>query len=167
MKKISARKKKWIERMAANERRYRPYLYSRLWILITLIFAQVALCLCSVYLLVYDSRVGVTLQVGLGIVELIILLYLINKNERSSMRWSWIILILVVPIIGVPSYLLYGDGRPTKRMKRLLEKAKAENEKCFREVCGEGEETSDLRADGIGRYLITYANYPIYMDGEM
>ena len=123
MKKLSERKKKWIERTVANNRSYKLYLYNRLIIILTLIFLQVVLYGAMLFLVTYNSKIALALQIVLLVVELLSLLYLVNGSDRPSMKTSWIILILVAPVIGVPAYLLYGEGRPTWRMNKKIEKA--------------------------------------------
>ena len=166
MKNLSARRKKWVERTVANDRSYKVYLYNRLIIILLLILGQLIAFGLLLYLFAYDSRVGVTVQIVVGVLELAMILYLLNKNDRPSVKLNWILLILLVPIIGVPSYLLYGEGRPTRRMNRKIEQAKAENVKTFCEVYGAPTLLEPQnREEAVSRYLIQYGNFPLYRSG--
>ena len=168
MKKLSERKRKWIERTVANNRSYKLYLYNRLIIILALIFLQVVLYGAMLFLVTYNSKIALALQIVLLVVEFLSLLYLVNGSDRPSMKTSWIILILVAPVIGVPAYLLYGEGRPTWRMNKKIEEAKAENVEIFLETCGEMPALeSENRSDAVCRYLMKYGSFPVYGDGEV
>ena len=118
MRKLSERKKKWIERTIANDRSYKVVLYNRFFLLLTFILAQLIGYAVLLYFLVYNSTVAFALQIVVLILELVFVLYLLNKHERPSTRLNWIILILFVPVFGVPMYLVNGGGRPTRRMHK-------------------------------------------------
>lgn len=168
MKKLSARKKKWIERTVANNRSYKLYLYNRFFTFLLLVMAQLGGLIFLAYLFAYNSRMAIVVQAAVGIFQIVVLLYLLNKNDRPSAKLNWIILILVLPIIGVPSYLLYGEGRPTRKMHKKITAAKEENARGIEEVCGApevGEVT--CRSESIGRYLTLYGGYPVYTDGTV
>ncbi len=168
MNKLSERRKKWIERTVANNRSYKVYLYNRLCIILLLILAQIVGYGVLLYFFAYDSRVGVTIQTIVAVLEVLVLLYLLNSADRPSMKVSWIILILIVPILGVPFYILYGKGRPTKKMNRQIERAKSENEQAVLEKCGQMQTLeSEKRSDAVCRYLTKHGKFPVYGAGEV
>lgn len=168
MKKLSARRKKWVERTVANDRSYKAYLYNRLFTFLFLVLGQLIGYGVLLHLFAYDSTIGVTVQIVVAILELVSVLYLINKSDRPSMKLNWILLMLLVPIIGVPAYVLYGEGRPTRRMNKKLQRATKENEKAFLETYGEMEcvEPRD-RNEAICRYLTQYGKFPLYRNGRI
>ncbi len=165
---LSKRRKKWIERTVANDRSYKRYLYDRLFVTLFLLAAQFALYGVLQFLLVYRSEIGLVLQAVIAVLEVVALLYLLGGSDRLSLKVSWIILILIAPVFGVPAYLLYGAGRPTRGMNERLEKAKQKNEETFKNICGEfpAVEGED-RSDGVCRYLTKYARFPVYGEGEL
>lgn len=167
MKKLSEKRKKWIERTVANNRSYKHYLYNRLCIILLLILLQLVAYGILMYLFAYDSKVGGTVQLVVGILEIVFLLYLINNTDRPSMKLNWILLILLVPFIGVPSYILYGENRPTKHMNRKIERAKQENEEAFSKVYGEWNGAQEESGGSISRYLTAYGKYPSYGGGAI
>lgn len=168
MKRLSERKKRWVERTVANDRSYKLFLYNRLVIILLLILAQLVGYVVLLYLFAYHSAIGVTVQLTVGVMALVAVLHLINENDRPSMKLNWILLMLLAPIIGVPSYLMYGNGRPTKRMKQKLCLAQEENEKAFQEVCG-GQVCVEVknRNEAVNLYLQKHGNYPVYQSGEI
>ena len=131
MKKLSERKKRKIERTVANDRSYKLYLYNRFFIFLLLVLGQLLGFGLLANLFIYNTKLGVVLQLLVSARSFVAVLYLINKNERPSIKLNWILLMLIVPIVGVPAYLLYGEGRPTRKMKRHIQQAKGENNRAF------------------------------------
>ena len=66
MRKLSERKRKWVERTVANNRGYKLYLYNRLAIILLLILAQLVGYIVLLYLFAYNSAIGVTVQLTVG-----------------------------------------------------------------------------------------------------
>ena len=167
-KKLTQRRKKWIERTIANDRSNKSFLYGRFWFFLLLAAAQVAVYVFLWYLLTYHTRIGVLIQMIISVLALVMVLYLINKHDRPSNKLNWIIVILTVPIFGVPAYLLYGEKRPVKLMHRLITKAKAENAAYCSEVYAKREPFAvQTRGESICRYLEYNAEYPVFHDGEV
>ncbi len=168
MKKLSERKRRWIERTVSNDRSYKLYLYNRFFIFLTLVLAQLVGYVVLLYLFAHNSAVGFAVEFTVGIVALVAVLYLINKNDRPSAKLNWILLMLLAPIVGVPMYLLYGEGRPTKRMNKKILKAQKENDGEFAQLFGETEIPAPKnRSEAICRYLVSYTGYPLYKNGEV
>ncbi len=169
MKKLSARKMKWIERTAKNNRSYKLYLYNRFFTFLFLVLFQIVGYVLAAYLIVYDSPIAFALQIAIGVLELVMLLYLINKTDRPASKLNWILLILLAPVIGVPGYLLYGEGKPTRKMRKKVDKSRAE-------IFGENtqvdtqkpqtERGAERGTTGLCRFL-AMCGYPPYTNGEV
>ncbi len=167
-KKISKRKKKWIERTVNNDRRYKLALYNRFYIYALLVLLQLAGWGIFFYLLNYNSGVAVTMQIATGALALISVLYIINKDDGGSAKLSWILVILLAPVFGVPLYLTCAEGRPTRHMKRKIDKTKAQIAQQTKEVLGESEPIFPTsRAEGVSYSLAKHEGYPAYTDGEV
>ena len=65
------------------------------------------------------------LNIVLAMLSLMVVLYIINKDDNPAYKLAWIIPILVFPLFGGFLYLLFGDKRPTKRMRIQMDKASA------------------------------------------
>ena len=168
LRKISAKKKKWIERTVANDRSYKLFLYNRFFIFLILVLLQIVGYIWLLYSLVYSSKIAVAVEGMVGLMALIAVIYLINRNDRPSMKLNWILLMLIVPIIGVPMYLLYGEGRPARKMKKKLSASEKENAIAFQNAFGGVEQKeAQTRADTISRFLHRYAGYPVAYDGDV
>ena len=168
MKKLSTRKKRNIERTVANNRSYKLYLYNRFLTFLLLVIGQLVGFVFLGYLFIHDTRIGVLIQLAVGGLSFLAVLYLINKNERPSIKLNWILLMLILPIVGVPAYLLYGEGRPTRAMKKRMEKSKQENNRLFSAFYGEDPlDLPQSREQSIGYYLAKYGSYPTYNEGAL
>ena len=65
------------------------------------------------------------LNVVLAGLSLLVVLYIINKDDNPAYKLAWIIPILSFPLFGGILYLLFGDKRPTKHMRIQMDKAAA------------------------------------------
>ena len=165
MKKLSERKKKWIERTVANDRSYKVFLYNRFFIFALAVLAQTVGYALLIWLFVYESAYAVALQLAVFVLEIVFVFYIINAYDRPSMKLNWIIAILIAPVFGVPMYLFNGRGRPTRKMREKIVCAKRENDEKAKEFLGATQENSELGR--VSRYLEKYASYPVYTDGSV
>ncbi len=168
MKKLSERKKRWIERTVANDRSNKRFLYNRFYLFALLVLLQLVGFGLLLYLFSYNSRVGVVVQAVVGVLAIVSVFYIINKNDRPSSKLNWILLILMFPVFGVPFYIACGEGRPTRKMKRKLLKTKEETDVRAAEIFGKTEPPAlNGREDGVSYYLHTHAGYPVFREGEV
>ena len=166
-KRISKRKKKWIERTVNNDRRYKLALYNRFYLYALFVLLQLAGWGVFLYLLTYNSGVAFAMQVATGVLALLSVLYILNKEGGGSAKMSWILVILIAPVFGVPLYLTCAEGRPTRHMKRKIDKTKAQITQAAKEVLGESQPFVPMsRAEGCS-YSLANAGYPIYKEGEV
>ncbi len=168
MKKLSARKKRWIERTVANDRSYKAFLYNRFFIFLAMVLMQLVSFGVLFYLLVYHSKAALVLQILIFVLELVFVLSILNRYDRPSSKLNWIIVILIAPVFGVPMYMMNGRGRPTRRMHKKIQAAKTANREAIERVCDETEnKQTGTRSDAISRYLTTYGGYPAFSDGTV
>ncbi|MBR2320620.1 MAG: PLDc N-terminal domain-containing protein [Clostridia bacterium] len=166
MKKLSERKKRKIERTVANNRSYKLYLYNRFFTFLLLVLGQLVGFVLLAYLFINNTKIGVFVQLAVWALSFAAVLYLINKNERPSIKLNWILLMLVLPVIGVPAYLLYGEGRPVRWMQKRIAKASQENNRQFSDFYGADPLTlPQNRDESIVHYLAKYGVYPVYNEG--
>ena len=167
MKTLSERQKKKIERTVANNRSYKLYLYNRFFVFLLLVLGQLSGMVFLTYLFVYNTAIGVLLQALVGICAVLAILYLINYNERPSIKLNWILMILLIPVVGVPMYLLYGEGRPTRWMLERMNSATVKNDAQFMDYYGQYTlEEVENREQSIVHFLAKNAQYPTYQKGD-
>lgn len=103
---------------------------------------------------------------GLGFLYVI---YLVCKDENASYRIGWILLILMLPPFGTFLYMLWGDKKPGRKLrKRLvasyqeLEPYLEENDKAY-----EALKAEDARVAATARYLKKTSHYPLYQNTDV
>lgn len=165
MKKLSEKRKKWIERTVENDRSYKVLLYNRFFMIALAVLAQMVGYALLVWLLVYRSEYALILQVAVFVLEIVFVLHILNEYERGSMKLSWIIVILIAPVFGVPTYLFNGRGRPTRKMRKKIQSVKLINDEKWKAY--EPERETIATAGTVSYYLETYGHYPAYTDGDV
>ena len=161
MKRLSARKKRWIERTVASDRSYKVYLYNRLFLFLLAVLAQLMGYALILLLIVYDSAYAFILQGIVSVLAIAFVLSIISGRQRPSIKLGWVFLILIAPVFGVPAYLINGRGRPTKRMRKKIDLAKLQNGSLAKNECFEPR----TRADSVCQYIQNYGGYPVFLDG--
>ena len=58
----------------------------------------------------------------LFVISVLVVLWLVSKDENPSYKLSWIILILLFPVFGGLFYLCVGNKKPSRRMRRSIER---------------------------------------------
>ncbi len=101
---------------------------------------------------------------GMGVLSIILVIYIINKNMNSEFKTSWIILILGLPTIGALFYLFCQFEPTVKSLKKKLSKLKAENRKYLVQDIKIMEK---LREDDyilfqFAKYLNEVGHFPVY-----
>lgn len=63
------------------------------------------------------------INVTLSILSLLFVLYLITKQEESTYKILWLLIILTFPLPGALLYLIFGNKRTTRPLRKKLDKA--------------------------------------------
>lgn len=66
------------------------------------------------------TRYSVLFSGFFGVLSILIVLYLIGSDDNPAYKIGWIILIMALPLLGGLLYLLMGNKRPSKPLKRQL-----------------------------------------------
>ena len=103
------------------------------------------------------------------IFAVILVLKIYGRNETSSMKTPWIILILTFPILGVALYFMIGMNGGTRKMrmryKRIDEKLLPllpENKEVLQCL-----NASDPKAGNVSNYIERNACYPVYQNTDV
>ncbi len=102
------------------------------------------------------------------ILSILIVLFIIGKDENDSYKIGWIILIMLLPLFGGLFYLFLGNKRPSKGMRIKLNK---EHNKVI-ELINTDESVIDQigkldkRASGTFKYLQERSSCPVYKNTE-
>ena len=80
-----------------------------------------ALLLQIVWIVIFLLKLtsySVWINVGFSLLSVLMVLYIIGKDENSAYKIAWIILILCLPLFGGLLYLFFGNKNPSKKMKK-------------------------------------------------
>ena len=131
---------------------------NRITITVVLVALQVAWLLWAFFSLT-TGRVWV--NAGLQLLSLLMMLYLVRKDENSAYKIGWIALMGVLPLLGGALYLSFGNKRPAKRLRSKLQ---AVDDAHKADLAQQPGQTDGLDASGLGmsRYLARYGRYPAW-----
>ena len=131
---------------------------NRITITVVLVALQVVWLLWAFFSLT-TGRVWV--NAGLQLLSLLMMLYLVRKDENSAYKIGWIALMGVLPLLGGALYLSFGNKRPAKRLRSKLQ---AVDEAHRADLVQQPDQVAGLDASGLGmsRYLARYGRYPAW-----
>ena len=114
---------------------------------------------------------SVWINVIFTIISLILILYLIRKNESPAYRMGWISLMAMFPLLGGLLYLLIGNKRPTRRMKRRLNEHRPLFQQELQTLPHQPAQAAlaerDLRVASLSHYIYQFESYPLYRDTQV
>ena len=97
---------------------------------------------------------------ALAIVMALVVIY---KDLNPAYKMGWIMLICLAPIWGTVAYLLFGDKRPSKKLKARLDPIEEKHLKDLKQVYHLGE-VSDGRMMNTLQYIDEWGPYPAWSD---
>lgn len=136
-------------------------------VIITLVSVMVQI-LWIAALFIGMVRYSLILDVLLRVLSVLMMLYLIRKNDSPAYRMSWIILIAVLPVLGGLLYLLLGNKRPARYLARHLkmQTAKQLGKVSYQHEMGPVSpqilQQSHSRLAGISQYILNAAHANLY-----
>ena len=133
---------------------------NRITITVVLVALQVAWLLWAFFSLT-TGRVWV--NVGLQLLSLLMMLYLVRKDENSAYKIGWIALMGVLPLLGGALYLSFGNKRPAKQLRSKLQAVDEAHRADLVQQPGQTE-ALDPASRGLCRYIADYGPYPAWKD---
>ena len=131
---------------------------SRIVISALLLIVQIAAIFIVVY---YFAAYNTAIQIALRTLSVIMTLYIIMRDENSSYKIIWIIAINILPFFGGLMYLVAGNKRPSRKMRRQLEKSiRAEND--FTRQDTKTIESMERRSAATAKYIAEKGGYPVH-----
>lgn len=108
------------------------------------------------------------IQAALTMGSILMVLYLVNKDESPAYRMSWIIVISLFPVFGGVLYLLMGNKRPTRWMRRSINHLQELHSHEMTSVPSAQEflHKKDRRLSALSKYINDYSNMPVYTNTE-
>ena len=104
----------------------------------------------------------------LEFVSVLVVLYIVNKDDNPAYKLAWIIPILAFPILGGIMYLCFGDKRPTKGMRRKMDRASAKLSAFSAAEEGLLTELGEIDkvAHGQMKYINDFSHFPPYKNTQ-
>lgn len=97
---------------------------------------------------------------------------ILNSDKHPSYKMSWILLILIVPIVGVMFYVCFGNGNSGEKLRRKMDQYNQEqrlllpqNEDIIEAL--ENGDSTDKKMAKQANYLHTFGGYPIYQNTDV
>ena len=81
-----------------------------------IVFPLIILQFAFLVTLLYQFAISMRLVTVLSTVSIALSIYVANRNEDPAYKLSWIMLILAVPVVGVPLYLIAGNRKVPKKL---------------------------------------------------
>ena len=128
---------------------------NRVTITVVLVALQL-LWLCWVFYSITTGTGRVWVNGLLNALSLLIILYLVRKDENSAYKVGWIALIGILPLLGGALYLAFGNKRPSKRLSLKMHAVDSAHKKDLQQQPGVLD-SLDAGGQGQSRYVAKYA----------
>ncbi|OON90885.1 MAG: cardiolipin synthase [Candidatus Epulonipiscium fishelsonii] len=97
-------------------------------------------------------------------ISLIVVLYIVNRDDNPSYKLAWVVPIMAFPIVGGPFYLMFGGNQASSKLKKkikyALEKTLSfceQDKSVIQEIT-----TQDKSAANQSKYIYKHALLPIH-----
>lgn len=141
--------------------KYLKIFISKILLTAALFFLQLG---WSLFFLIRLTEYSAAVSVVFRVLSILIILFIVVKEDNSAYKIGWIVLIMTVPLFGGLFYLVFGNKRPTRRLRGRLEKEHRRLVSGLKqdvEVMAEIKD-QDARVAGTSRYLYRKSDYPVY-----
>lgn len=135
--------------------------------LVVLAFLLQVLLVVSLFtwLRLYSQIIAVILTVAAAA----IVIFIYSEDKTSSMKTPWIIIMLLMPVFGIPVFFIVGNDTTVKRMKRQFRAADDEILPLLPD-CGDVIDEikeKDATVAGIANYTDRNSGYPVYRNTDV
>lgn len=100
------------------------------------------------------------------VLSILIVLYIVRKDDNPAYKIVWIILILLVPLLGGLLYVVFGNKRPERRMREKFARAM----KATRPLLAQDEAVLGklpARERATAHYVAACGGYPVWENTEV
>lgn len=106
------------------------------------------------------------------VISLFFIIYILNKNDSPSFKLPWCLLIAIVPFFGILLYFLFGNGNPTRKMRKKIREARYSIPDGYINALTEEskiaiEGIKDQRDRQTNNYLLKSCSMPAFRNGGM
>ena len=105
----------------------------------------------------------VWLNGALKALSIMIVLYLVRKDENSAYKIGWIVLIGLLPLLGGALYLAFGNKAPAKYLRERMQKVEQAHQTELAQPEGQTD-ALDISSRNLSRYVAKFGPYPAWKD---
>ena len=141
-------------------------IFSRTSITALLIVIQVV---WLVALLLELSSALPVIQSILRVLSVVAILFVIRSEMNPSYKIGWVLLIAMLPLLGGLMFVIFGNKRPTRYMRKMLNAQLEKSSAYFKERPSVSDEIAlkDPAAAGLFKYLEKAGGYPAGRDTKI
>ena len=110
----------------------------------------------------YLTTGRIWVNAALRLLSLFIVLYLVRKDEDSSYKIIWIVLIGLLPLLGGALYLVFGNKAPSKGMRRRMQSVEKAHTGDLAQQPGPARQLAGDHFSGLSRYVARYGPFPVW-----
>ena len=110
----------------------------------------------------YLTTGRIWVNAALRLLSLFIVLYLVRKDEDSSYKIIWIVLIGLLPLLGGALYLVFGNKAPSKGMRRRMQSVEQAHAGDLAQQPGPARQLAGDNFSGLSRYVAQYGPFPVW-----
>lgn len=105
----------------------------------------------------------VWLNGALKALSILIVLYLVRKDENSAYKIGWIVLIGLLPLLGGALYLAFGNKAPAKYLRERMQKVEQAHQTELAQPEGQTD-ALDISSRNLSHYVAKFGPYPAWRD---
>lgn len=141
--------------------RFVKFMFSRFVIVGIILLLQLGWFL---FFLVELTNYSTIINSAFMILSIIVILWIVNKKDNPAYKLAWVIPILLFPILGGFLYLLMGNKKPTKKLRKKLDREYIRSYDLLNQEQQvlEELEAKDKAFANQAKYLINTVSFPIY-----
>lgn len=144
--------------MLAYIKRFFSRIFSRLVITSLIVLIQVLWIVATITRL---GEYGEIISAVFTILAILMALFVIYRNDSGAYQLGWILIITLLPILGTLMYAFFGNKRPSRRLKKIIDEVEEKHMDELAQVERLGE-INDNRLQRTVDYIAKEGPYPAW-----
>lgn len=121
-------------------------------------------CFWFAFLLLHLYQSSIVFDIFMALLGYGFVLFIISKKDNPAYKLVWIILLLIMPIIGALMYVFFGNKKPSKKMRRQLNRELRRTEEMLTQNEEVLEQVEDRKIMRQMNYTYRASRYPVYQN---
>lgn len=119
-------------------------------------------CFWFAFVLLHLYQSSIIFDILMAFLGYGLVLFIINKKDNPAYKLVWVILLLIMPIVGALMYVFFGNKKPSKKMRRRLNRELERTEEALSQDVAVLEKVEDRRVMRQMNYTYKASRYPVY-----